>query len=280
MKKDYLINLLFICALSVISSFSAFGQKVFVSDTVLPENRPFDFRDKYYGENGVEPSLIYQRMSGTDKFSVFDWIDDGIHRGVRIIGTFPAYNFEGKMIFWNEYGELFDISFKNDSTGKQAYELANRFPIFIFPSTTFKDSNRQAHLIDTSVGYFEKNPLGLGVEVLVEYTDKSTMAGESSIEELAKKNGISLDGTPIIRTTKELEDLTRRGLVTQKIKGVDDRSVPSYAIGPVIRDPKMGAISPDAFLIMVLKKNGKPLDAEAYILENFECLRENGAFCN
>jgi hypothetical protein len=279
MKNKNLFKILCICTLIMISSITAFAQKVSFDDSVLPENRPFDFRDKYYDENGVEPSLIFLRCDGTDKFSVLDTINDGIHRGVRMIGTMPAYNFDGKMLYWNQYGELFDLSFKNDTTGKDANLIANSFPIYIFPSTTVRNSNRQAHLIAAYEGYFQKNTLGLGVEVIVIYTDIPNIDNEPMLAKLAETNGISLDGTPIIRTTQELEDLTRRGIVTQRIKGSGDISVPSYAIGPVIYDPRMGGISPDSYLMMVLQKNGKPLDAEAYFVDNFDCLQKTGSFC-
>lgn len=59
-------------------------------------------------------------------------------------------------------------------------------------------------------GYFSNNPLGLWVHVFVSYTDKAfnTPEGREALAELADRNGLALDGTPIIATLSELEDLT------------------------------------------------------------------------
>lgn len=283
MKNYTIIKLIFVCALVFISTFTAsastLSNNVLDDGTFSLELRPFDFADKFYGTNGIEPALIFNRRNGEDKFSVFGTINDEIHRGVRITGTSPAYNYDGSILFWTLNGELFDNGFSNNSAGKDALTAANYFPVFTFPSATVKNKNRQAYMIDASADYFAKNPLGLGVVVLVEYTQKAFLYDEMILTDLAERNGLSLDGTPIIRTKKELDILTRLNFVTQTIKGVDDKSVPSYAIAPVIKNPAGGAIAPDAYLMTVLQKNGKPLESESFFLEHFDCLKKTGEFC-
>lgn len=247
----------------------------------IAEKRPFDYRDKYYEINGVNAGLIVNRRTGVDRYSVVDFINSDIHRNIRIIGTSPAYNQDGKPLFWVSLGELFKNGFMNGNIGEEAFEIANRYPIYTFPSTTHKDSDRQAVIFEMGNSYFEKNSLGLGVVVLVEFTKKAqSKDAQEALAKLAERNGITLDGTPMIHTTQEIADLTRRGLITQRIRGIDDRTQPSYAIAKVLQDPKMGAISPDAFLEMVLKDDGKPLDEERSFVENFECLQKTGDWCS
>lgn len=284
MKNNKVITLIFVWAFLALSSFTISAltpenKRFSGDDTFSAELRPFDFSDKYYGANGIEPALIFNRRNGQDKLSVFDTINDEKYRQIRVTATSPAYNYDGSILFWNLYGELFEESFSNTREGKHALEIANYYPIFAFPSASVKNTNRQAHLIDAPPEYFEKNPLGLGVVVLVEYTQKAFISDDYFLNELAEKNGLSLDGTPIIRSKKELEILTRQKLVTQRVKGFNDKSVPPYAIAPVIKNPLGGAIAPDAFLMTVLEKNGKPLDAENFFVESFECLQMTGRFC-
>jgi hypothetical protein len=267
--------------LTVTASFSmpsAGNQKIFTD--VTEEQRPFDFNDKHYQNNGVEGRLIVNRRTGVDRYSVVDFINSPIHRDVRIIGTSAAYNQDGKPVYWSLFGELFRDGFTNDKLGRQAFETANRYPVFTFPSIIRKDSDRQAAVFEIGDEYFDKNPIGLGVVVLVEYTKQAnTKEGQEALKKLAGRNGITIDGTPIIRTVQEIQDFTRRGLVTQKIKGTADGKQPAYQIAGVLKDPRMGAISPDAFLEMVLKDDGKPLDAEMIFYNNFECLQKTGSWC-
>ncbi len=283
MKLSKIFSISLVILAVYITSFSMPFAKVqggMDGENAVAEKRPFDFRDKYYENNGVNQALMVNRRTGVDGYSVVDFIDSEIHRNVRIIGTSPAYNQDGKPIYWTLLGELFKEGFMNGNIGEEAFEIANRYPIYTFPSSTHKDTDSQAVIIDIGNSYFEKNSLGLGVVVLVEYTKKAqSKEAQDALAKLAERNGITLDGTPMIHTTNEIADLTRRGLITQRIRGIDDRQQPSYAIARVLRDPTMGAISPDAFLEMVLKDDGKPLDEERSFVENFECLQKTGVWC-
>src|SRR5262249_53829254 len=143
------------------------------------------------------------------------------------------------------------------------------------PSKDKETDFRQAHIINLRDSYFEKNLLGVSVQVTVEFTERvNTPKGREEMDALAKRNGLSLDGTPIIKTVFEIEDLTRKNLITQKINGLDSAAVPSYTIGKVIQDPQGGAIAPDAFLVNNLGlKEGSLFDRQ------FECLRLGGRWC-
>ncbi len=254
-----------------------FSEKGFTED-----NRPFDFSDEFYKENGVSPTSIINRVNGADKLSVFDFTNDPRYRNVRIIGTFPAYDRDGNILYWNHYGDLYEDAFSETPNGTNPLEIANRYPIYVFPSETVKDSNRQAVIIENDEGYFEKNVLGLGVIVTVEFTDRiHTKEGQEVAKALAEKNGLSLDGTPIIREVKELNDLTRREFVRQTIRGANNKSHPPFKIAKIIDNLHKSAIAPDAFLLYVTRQDSnKPLPAEEYFVTNFECLQAESEFCS
>ena len=88
---------------------------------------------------------------------------------------------------------------------------------------------------------------------------------------LAARNGLSADGTPIIRTAGELDELIDLGMVEARVRG---NGTP-FVIGKVIRYPHLGAITPDAFLLMTKQKDGSNLPSEQIFLKRFECLKES-----
>ena len=278
-KSGIIFTILLIGCISAAVSPIVGNDKIFTNDLIKDEVRPFDFSDRYYARNGIESDLIVNRVNGEDKFSVFDKINNGFHRNVRIVATLPAYNFDGSMLFYNLYGELFKDGFSEFEAGKQAVATANRYPIYVFPSQFLRDTNRQSALIDVRDDYFDKNPLGLGVIVEVEYTDRVyTKDAYVFLKELARKNGTNLDNTPIIRTIEELKNLLYRNLVSAKMRGLDDGSVPSFAIAKVIQNPENGAIAADAFLLMP-GYNKRIISSEINFLNNFKCLQDSGSWC-
>ena len=46
------------------------------------------------------------------------------------------------------------------------------------------------------------------------------------------------------------------------------------------KDPRDGAIAPDAFLDMVIGDDGNFLPAEAFMQDEFNCLQGTGDHCN
>jgi hypothetical protein len=244
------------------------------------DTRPFDFSDKYYETNGVLPTAIEKRHSGSDGRSASDATYDQRFRNVRILETFPAYGPNGEMLFWNRYGDVGKYAFTTDDAGRAAVYTAHYYPVYMFPSATAKYADRQAALIETDDHYAQKNALGIGVVILVEYTDAAdTEEGKALLAELGKKNGLSLDGTPIIRSVRELGTLTRSGVVRQSVRGSSDPYPISFVIGKVIANPTGGTISNDAYLEFVRQPNGEPLAAEEFFISNFECLRKFGRLC-
>jgi hypothetical protein len=287
MKRNYIFNTKFalVCAIILTGCISIFGQKSLAAGTTFQalaeEIRPFDFSSRYYYENGVQPSLIVNRRDGNDEYSVIDKTDDERFRDVRVTAVFPAYNQNGDIIYWNLYGELYKHSFRADLSGDAALTAAEYFPMYVFPSDFVRDRQRQASVIDLKDTYFEKNPLGLSVQVEVRFTQRAdtSIDGQKELTVLAERNGTSLDGTPLIKTVEEIQDLTRKGLVTQTIKGLDNPSVASYVVGKVIQRPEAGAITPDAFLVTVQQENGERFHADAEFIRQFNCLKDS-TYCS
>ena len=285
-RNTSFLSQILVIGIIILNGFAAIESsaqiKGFNQFDLAEDNRPFDFSDRYYEENGVNPALIVNRRNGDDKLSVFDFTDDPRLRNIRIIGTFPAYDRDGNILYWNYYGDLYKESFTENRAGDEAMDLANHYPIFTFPSQTSKTGERQAAIIETDDGYFEKNVLGLGVYVSVEYTDKIyTKEGQEILEEIAKKNGLSRDGTPIIRTTGEINFLWRMELVKQTIRGTNDKSRPPFAIAKTLTNLQKSAVAPDAFLLYVTRPDAnKPLPTEEFFVTNFECLQQENEFCS
>ncbi len=283
MKKtnSIITNLILISIFAAFGCITAMAQLSTKLSPVIPiisiiekEKRPFDFSDKFYSINGVEPSMIFNRRTGADNLSVFSKIDDEAHRTIRITATMPAYNANGEILYWNLYGELFPKSFTGDAAGRQAMKIADRFPIYVFPSATQRGINRQSNIIETRNGYFQENPLGLGVLIEVRFISRINTADELILKEMANRNGVSLDGTPIIKTVEEINLLIRNGLATQSTKSLEAQTrEPSYAIAKVIENPNEGAITTDAFLIYVKQPDGAPLKSESFFINKFVCLQ-------
>jgi hypothetical protein len=263
---------------------SAFGQTTsyssFAEDTAI---NPHDFTDKYYASNGVYAPGIFGRRNGTDALSVFSNSSNPIHTNVRVVATMPGYNENGEIVFWYPLGELQYGGFTRDKTGMQARDLASHFPIYVFPDTSVIDfrtfaNTRQAALLDNTFSQADRymNPLGLREIFAVNYTEKAFgKDGFEMMEYFGKKNGMSLNNTPIIRTMEDLSFLMKYEMIevsAQKYNGGH------YAIDPEIMDPVNGAIAPDAFLWMATI-DGQPLASEMIFVQQFNCLKKIGTWC-
>ena len=282
MKKinSIITNLILISIFAAIGCVATMAQRSDTTSLNRQDVRPFDFTDEYYSQNGVQPHFITNRPTGADERSVYSKTSDQRFSSVRILETLPAYNFDGSIIYFNMYGQLFEQGFNEDKSGVKAMEIAKKYPMFVFPSSTVRGSNRQANLIEAHKDYFVANPLGLSLVVEVVYTFRGQSAeGNRYLNTLGETNGYSLDGTPIIKTIDEINYLTRMGLVTQQVQGLNNRGEAPFAIAKVLQTSKAGAVTRDAFLTTVTDENGQPLKAETSFIENFTCLRRSGSPC-
>lgn len=249
------------------------------------QDRLFDFLDSYYYQNGVNASLIFGRrqVTGTGN-SIFDTPNFWFQRNVRAQRLNPAYSDSGKPTFWAVMGDVNNAGFTNDAAGANAKTLANKYVLYVFPTRTGNPiglgNNRQADIVDLSGGYFSNDPLGLWIHIWISYTDKAfnTRDGQKALADLQQKNGLALDGTPIIKTKSELENLLSRGFAAKRFRNADGSEGPMYGICPVIKDPTEGGIAPNDTLGLVRKADGKPLEPE--FLRQFESLRTTGRWAD
>src|SRR5215211_7505036 len=249
------------------------------------EDRLFDFIDPYYYQNGVDASRIFGRRQVTGNGnSIFDTPNFWFQRNVRAQRLNPAYSDSGKPTFWAVMGDVNNEGFTADAAGANAKVLANRYVLYVFPTRTGNPighgNNRQADIVDLSGGYFSNDPLGLWLHVWISYTDRAfnTSDGRKALTDLQQKNGLALDGTPIIKTKSELENLLSKGFAAKRFRKADGSEGPMYGICPVIKDPADGGIAPNDTLGLVRKADGTPLEPE--FLRQFESLRTTGSWAN
>jgi hypothetical protein len=240
------------------------------------EDRLYDFTDAYYLENGVNPALIEGRME-PGPTAVIDTPIFPFQRNVRALLTLSAYDHSGNLNYFTVLGGISANAFTANAAGQEARAIADSFTEYLFPQAgtdpigfTF----RQSSVLDMRNGYFGADPLGLWIHKWVNFTPKAltTRAGKQFLKGLARKNGKSLDGTPIIASTSDIDDLLSKGYITLTTRPETDPL--RYAICPVIEDPTDGGIAIDQFLALPLKTDGTPVEPD--FLENFESLRTTG----
>lgn len=154
---------------------------------------------------------------------------------------------------------------------------------------------------DSPFGYFCDDLLGIWIITYFWYVNTGFGPHQTSqcrqmLNSLGQKEGISLDGTPIIKTADELNFLEGKVVGSNPIPGFSGQVPPNppctaegqedpggadggavWLICPAIPDPTSGGIAPDAFLDVVRRPSGFPLDPA--IALNFQCLRLFGNFC-
>ncbi|HEY6205839.1 MAG TPA: hypothetical protein VIW21_06705 [Chthoniobacterales bacterium] len=244
-------------------------------------DRLYDFNDAYYLQNGVNPGLVADRIQPGPN-AVTDTPNFSYQRDLRILLTIPAYDNSGNLHYFTILGDFGANAFTLDAAGKAARATAEKFFSYLFPAAgtdpigfTF----RQSPLLDMRNGYFGADPLGLWLHVWVNYTSKAltTRDGKKTLDAMAAKNGRDLDGTPIIKSTSDIDSLFTKGYISKTMRPLSDPL--RYALCPVIEDPTDGGIAPDQFLALLpLKSDGTPV--EPYFLTNFQSLQTTGNWAN
>lgn len=249
--------------------------------TAKTEDRLYDFTDAYYQKNGIDPAKIAGRRNGSDNASVFDTPFFSYQRNVRALLTLPAYDSSGKQFFFTVMGGFNSSAFLNNRAGQKAQTIAESYIEYVFPirggNPISLGATRQSVILDMRNGYFSNDPLGLWLHVWISYTDSAfnTREGQKELRQLSSKNGLALDGTPIIKTLNELDNLLDKGLVQKRTVARDgSEGVVPYAICPVIKDPKDGGIAPDTFLAITRKPDGTPV--EPFFLNSYNSLKVTG----
>jgi len=200
--------------------------------TPAPSGPPFDFSNSFYLANGINPSQILNRVGGPTSASAFvvdNSNTDPTRTNIRITETTGGFDRDGNPLYYTINGMVTPSTFTTDAAGQNALQIANKFEAYIFPKASGDplspalSNRRQDNVFNTKDGYFVNNPLGLWSAVFVHYTAAAfnTADGKKALAALADKNGTDLDGTPIIRTPKELDVLELKGFAAEQRRNVD-----------------------------------------------------------
>ena len=243
-----------------------------------PQNRLYDFTDTYYRQNGVDPAGIDGRREAVLPLATEDLPFFSYQRNVRMLLTLPAYDDSGHAYYFTVLGGLKANGFTNDAAGRRAKQIADSSAEYLFPRQGTDPMGlgafRQSVVLDMRNGYFSNNKLGLWIHTWVSFTPRAltTRDGQRALADLAARNGRDLDGTPIIKTVSDIDNLFSRGYITKSVRPFGDTL--RYAICPVTEDPRRGGIAPDQFLAYTTRLDGSPL--EPFLVANFESLRLTG----
>lgn len=162
---------------------------------------------------------------------------------MRALQTTGGFGHDGNLIYYSIMGFVNPSTFTNDAAGAQAQAIATSFEAYIFPKqpnlTTTActptittncvkldpavGNRRQDNVFNTRLDYFTKNPLGLWILRFVLYTPAAfnTAAGQTTLANLAQNNGVSLDGTPIIEKSDDVDALEKKGFVEVVNRALD-----------------------------------------------------------
>lgn len=255
---------------------------------------PFEFSDATYRSHGVVPENIVLRVGTSARsgdFVVDNTNTDPNRRNIRAIETTPGTTGSSGLTYANIFGVLNSTSFEHNAAGELtargqvAFDTAERFRVFIFPKASngsildpFLPNKRQDNLFDTRDGYFSNDPLGMWLAVWVVYTPKAfTNDGHKELDPIAATNGRDLDGTAILTSPSQIDNLAAKGFIELRTRPVND-SVFRWVICPIPEDPRHGFIRPDAFIRDVKRSDGTPVFPA--LGNNFRCLQQSGDWCN
>ncbi len=280
------VALLAISGVSLVSADSPkSGRSSGSSATGANPRQPHDFTDAYYRSNGLDPARIVGRPRGQLPNSTLDpAAPDSTHNNVRKLSTSCTWDSSGHAWYFTVSGIMFPNVFTSDAAGVRARQIADSYVLYDFPRAanaqyaTFP--KRQEAMTDLGHGYFSNNPLGIWRIAHVKYNPATigTSDAQRRLGDIAQRNGTDVDGTPLIKTMSELNDLRSRNLVTVTLIPSDGSAGPPWFLCPIIEDPRNGAIAPDAFIDRTLRPNGQPNPGELIFTTGFNSLRKTGDF--
>lgn len=252
---------------------------------------PFDFSDAFYRANGINPANILARLDGTAPASTLAPRPDANHSNVRVLATNGGFDAGGDDTYFNILGVLMPNAFTNDAAGRQALTIAKHYRAFVFPKANGNPidqslpNRRQDNVFDTRDGYFSNDPLGIWILTFVRFTPKAfnTADGQKTLNDLAQKYGRDLDGTPMLTKADDIDNLAANGYVELRNPALDGSEGFPWVLCHLMEDPRGGAITPDAFLLLVRLTQpdgslGPPLVPD--LLQQFLCLQQTGDWCN
>ena len=199
----------------------------------------FQFSDKFYAENGIDPVELRNQEAGATAPSRFGAFyrgegdagtangiasDDRFVNDTRITIHNMGYNAAGETLFYPDPPAFF---FESAFLDQQTKELTNDSFVFIFPRTVEQPNSvagcngdplpndllnpapcnrRQDNIFDTGNGYLDDNPLQLWRIMFVTWDgpDVETEACQAEMASLAERNGTDTEGTPILTSVAQV----------------------------------------------------------------------------
>jgi hypothetical protein len=252
-----------------------------------------------YSDDPTQPTQFIAIIAFALNQGFFDGVANA--RGLQmvdIVGNFEAYAANKQFV---------NGVFAGTPCGTMGDGTTPCFPVTSVATPTLRQDWRFAvnrNAIDGSApfGYFCDDLLGMWIITYFWYLDTGfgphqTAQCHQMLAALQGKNGLSLDGTPVIKTPDELNFLEGFVVGSNPIPGFLGTNPPNppctnegnedpggadggavWLVCPALPDPRNGAITLDAFLDHVSQPNGFPVDP--HIVADFLCLQFFGAYCS
>lgn len=208
----------------------------------------FQFSDAFYTAHGIDAQEMRDQENGATGPSRFGAFYRGVGDAFVAAGTAPddrfiddtririhnmGFNAAGEMLFYPDPPAFF---FESAFLNPETKDLTNRSFVFLFPRAKAYNSTvpgcvgaptafdfldpgpcnrRQDNIFDTGNGYLTSNPLQLWRVVFVTWDgpDVDTPQCQAKMAELAARNGLDTDGTPIFKRVKEILDVAGPDLI-------------------------------------------------------------------
>lgn len=218
-----------ICAWLAVIGLAAFIAPT-SGEAQLNLTHPFQFSDSFYAENGINPDAIVDKLGcGDPRVKCDEAPPDSRYSGVRIIETTGGFQHNSNLFYYWVPGKVMPNTFTDDAAGDAARELADNSFAYLFPkaggnplSPAFPN-RRQDNIFDNRHGYFSNNPLGLWTIRFVSWDGPNVNGSncQAAMDSLAADNGLDLDGTPVIKTVADIENLQADGCVQVRERAKD-----------------------------------------------------------
>jgi len=169
-----------------------------------------------------------------------------------------------------------------DGSDNNCINISND-PVTGVPFCGPPNAPEDAAFSDSPFGYFCDDLLGMWINSYFWYvvnplTEPKTTTCGQVFATLAARNGLTTDGTPIVKTGEELDDdLEANNCAAEGQEAMDGSDGGAiWDVCPAIPDPTDGAITTDAFLDQVKNANGTPQNA--LMTAQFLSLQKTGQF--
>jgi hypothetical protein len=208
----------------------------------------YQFSDDFYAAHGIDAQEMRNQEDGATGPSRFGAFYRGVGDAFVAPGLAPdgrflddtrilihnmGTNAAGELLFYPDPPAFF---FESAFLNQETKDLTNRSFVYIFPRTVpgpnpvpgcggapisgdlldpHPCNRRQDNIFDTGNGYLTSNPLQLWRIVFVTWDgpDVETPECQAKMSELAARNGLDTDGTPILKRVREVLDVAGPDLI-------------------------------------------------------------------